>query len=132
MSFRVERKVLFRDCDPAGIVFYPRYFEMMNDTVEAWFDGPLATPFEEVIRTGGVPTVAVETEFRAPSRHGDRLTLTLTPTRIGGASLDLSIAAAAGAEVRFDARLTIVPLGPDFRAARWPDDLRTRIEGQMA
>ena len=132
MSFRLERKVLFRDCDPAGIVFYPRYFEMMNDTVEAWFDGPLATPFEEVIRTGGVPTVAVECQFRAPSRHGDRLTLTLTPIRIGGASLDLSIVAAAGQEVRFDARLTVVHLGPDFRAARWPDDLRARIEGQMA
>ena len=29
--------IRFRHCDAAGIVFYPRYFEMMNDLVEDWF-----------------------------------------------------------------------------------------------
>ncbi|MEL6103010.1 MAG: acyl-CoA thioesterase, partial [Pseudomonadota bacterium] len=28
MSFQFLQKVLFKHCDPAGIVFYPRYFEM--------------------------------------------------------------------------------------------------------
>ncbi|MBU9698933.1 hypothetical protein GU927_013865 [Rhodobacteraceae bacterium HSP-20] len=27
----------FNRCDPAGIVFYPRYFEMMNSVIENFF-----------------------------------------------------------------------------------------------
>ncbi len=30
-----------RHCDPAGIVFYPRYVGIINDLVEEWFEhGP--------------------------------------------------------------------------------------------
>ena len=42
MSFTTTRKVRFEHCDPAGIVFYPRYFEMINGTVEDWFEEDLA------------------------------------------------------------------------------------------
>ena len=45
MAFTYPHKVLFRHCDPAGIVFYPRYFEMMNDTVEAFFGTALDAPW---------------------------------------------------------------------------------------
>jgi 4-hydroxybenzoyl-CoA thioesterase len=38
MAFVMNQKVLFKHCDPAGVVFYPRYFEMINDCVEALFD----------------------------------------------------------------------------------------------
>ena len=37
MSFQISTKVRFGDVDPAGIVFYPRYFEMLNAAVEDWF-----------------------------------------------------------------------------------------------
>jgi 4-hydroxybenzoyl-CoA thioesterase len=30
MGYHVTQKVLFRHCDPAGIVFFPRYFEMVR------------------------------------------------------------------------------------------------------
>ena len=33
MTFTTQRKVRFQHCDPAGIVFYPRYFEMINSVV---------------------------------------------------------------------------------------------------
>ena len=42
--FRFKQKVLFKHCDPAGIVFFPRYFEMMNDCVETFFDEALGIP----------------------------------------------------------------------------------------
>ena len=31
-------QVLFRHCDPAAIVFYPRYVELVHDVVEHWFN----------------------------------------------------------------------------------------------
>lgn len=29
-DFQLRRMIRFSDCDPAGIVFYPQYFVMMN------------------------------------------------------------------------------------------------------
>ena len=46
--FTVERRVRFADCDAAGIVFFPRYFEMLNGVVEDWFAGPLGASFREL------------------------------------------------------------------------------------
>jgi 4-hydroxybenzoyl-CoA thioesterase len=35
-EFRRPRLIRFSDCDPAGIVFYPQYFVMLNGLVEDW------------------------------------------------------------------------------------------------
>ena len=37
MPFTLTHTVRFGDCDPAAIVFYPRYYEMLNATIEEWF-----------------------------------------------------------------------------------------------
>ena len=36
-----EVLVQFAHCDPAGIVFYARYFEIINEVVEDWFEDAL-------------------------------------------------------------------------------------------
>lgn len=123
----MDQKVLFKHCDPAGIVFYPRYFEMMNDCVEAFFADALAWPFETMHPDSAVPTAAISTEFTAPSRHGDRLSLTLRVERIGGASLGLSITAAADGEDRFHTRSTLVHVGAAGRPLPWPGPIRDRL-----
>jgi acyl-CoA thioesterase FadM len=69
---RFEEEVLVRwaHTDPAGIVFYPRYFEMINALVEDWFAGPLGCDFETLHGEfgTGVPTVSIECEFVRPAR----------------------------------------------------------------
>ena len=50
MAFLHPQAVLFRHCDPAGIVFYPRYFEMLNDCVEAFLDTELGIPVDILVR----------------------------------------------------------------------------------
>lgn len=127
MTFHFPQKVLFRHCDPAGIVFYPRYFEMINDCVEAFFDAVLGCPFESLHGTGAVPTVALETTFPAKSRHGDRLDLALTCERVGRTSLGLKIAATCGGETRFTSRSTLVFVDASGRPAPWPDAVRARL-----
>ena len=37
-TFKVTRKIRFGQIDAAGIAFYPRLVEMLNDTVEDFFD----------------------------------------------------------------------------------------------
>jgi len=127
MVFCVEQKVLFKHCDPAGIVFYPRYFEMINDLVEDWFGQGLSYPFEKLLANAGVPTVEISTRFTAPSHHGDRLTLSLSPNRIGNTSLTLQIEAHCDKELRFSAKSALVHVDNSGRPDPWPDLVRNKI-----
>ncbi len=128
--FTTERKVRFADCDAAGIVFYPRYFEMLNGVVEDWFAGPLAASFRDLHMERGVsvPTAAVEARFIAPSRLEDDLTFSLTVARLGGASCGLRHTIDCGVQRRFEATQTIVFVGRSLKPEPWPEALRARIE----
>ncbi|HZV83652.1 MAG TPA: thioesterase family protein [Brevundimonas sp.] len=129
LTFTSERRVRFADCDAAGIVFYPRYFEMLNGVVEDWFAGPLGVSFRKLHmeRHVSVPTAAVEARFIAPSRLEDELTFSLTVTRLGGASCGLRHRITADGQTRFEATQTIVHVGASLKPEPWPYALRTRI-----
>lgn len=107
-AFRSTVRVRFGHCDPAGIVFYPRYFEMLNDFVEDWFAQALHWPFDVMHATdrAGVPTASLECRFHAPSRLGEPLTRELRVAHVGQSScvLDIRFAGPAG-----DIRLTAAP-----------------------
>ena len=127
--FTTTRRVRFADCDAAGIVFFPRYFEMLNGVVEDWFAGPLEASFRELHLNRGVsvPTAAVEARFIAPSRLEDDLTFSLAVTKLGGASCGLRHRITAGEQLRFEATQTIVHVGRSLKPEPWPDPLRVRI-----
>ena len=128
--FTTERKVRFADCDAAGIVFYPRYFEMLNGVVEDWFAGPLGASFRELHleRRVSVPTAAVEARFIAPSRLEDDLTFALSVTKLGGASCGLRHVIESAGQRRFEATQTIVYVGRSLKPEPWPEPLRARIQ----
>lgn len=129
MSYRRTVAVEFNHCDPAGIVFYPRYFEMTNSVTENFFAERVGRSYARMTLQdrNGVPMARLEADFRAPSRLGDRLDFTLTVGRVGRTSVTLAIIAAAGDEIRLSATLTLVWVGADGRPAPWPDDMRTRL-----
>lgn len=124
MTFEWHQKVLFKHCDPAGIVFFPRYFEMMNDCVEFFFAECLNMPFEVLHRVGGVPTAHIETRFVRPSRHGDRLVFRLDILQIGRSSARYRMKAHAEGELRFETEATLVHIDTNGRSAPWPEALR--------
>ncbi|KRS18869.1 acyl-CoA thioesterase [Roseovarius indicus] len=129
-AFTRESKVLFKHCDPAELVFFPRFFEMMNDLVEEFFDA-IGYPFEEFHHQGAIPTVQIEAGFPKPSRHGDRLCFSLWVERIGGTSATLRILTQSGGETRMTYRATIVLVGEDGRPKAWPDALRQAMMPYM-
>ena len=130
MTFNFPQKVLFKHCDPAGIVFFPRYFEMMNDCVEAFFD-EIGLPFDEMHTWGGVPTVKIGSEFKAASRHGDLLDLTLSITKLGGASMDLSIRTTCQDELRMTYEATLVMINKEMKPLPWPAELRATLHAYV-
>jgi 4-hydroxybenzoyl-CoA thioesterase len=131
-EFTLQQKVRFQHCDPAGIVFYPRYFEMINTTVEEWFAQRLGIPFETLHGSlrAAVPTVSVTVNFHAPSRHGDVLEFQLRPTRIGRSTVALSIEAYCGAERRLSMESTLV-FTKKGAPQSWPEDIRARISHEL-
>ncbi|MEM1363334.1 MAG: acyl-CoA thioesterase [Pseudomonadota bacterium] len=126
--FEIQQKVLFKHCDPAGIVFFPRYFEMMNDCVEIFFDEVLGHPFEALHRMGGVPTAQIETRFTAPSRHGDHLVLRIKIKHLGRSSARYWMTAHSNDELRFDTIATLVNVDTLGRPTPWPPELAQKIK----
>lgn len=135
MIFTHSAPVRFHHCDPAGIVFYPRYFDMANEAVESWFAARLGTPFWALHGPMGLatPTVAMEVRFTAPSRHGDLLSIAIRALKVGRASLDIATTITAEAETRMEMRSTLVLTQRDGgRPCRWPDDIRARLLAESA
>ncbi|MTJ03106.1 MAG: acyl-CoA thioesterase [Sediminimonas qiaohouensis] len=130
MAFVFRQKVLFKHCDPAGIVFYPRYFEMLNDCVEAFFSDILQHPFESLHGTGGVPTAQISARFTAPSRHGDLVDFTLRTGTPGRSSLALDFHAACGGETRLTANSTLVFVDGNGKPQTWPQSLKAALNAQ--
>lgn len=123
--------VRFEHCDAAGIMFYPRFFALVNETVEDWF-ASLGHPFAEmhVAQRKGVPTVRIESEFIAPVRMGETLSQSLGVDEVGRTSCHLKHLAAVGDSIvaRFDHTIVYADLAT-MRAEPWPDDLRAAIAG---
>lgn len=130
-AFRSITKILFQHCDPAGIVFYPRYFEMLNAAVEDWFDRGLGVDFATLhgVRRRGIPTKHLDITFSAPSRLGEEVVIEYAVASLGRASLtaDIRILGPDGSD-RLSGRQVLVHVDLDrVKPVPWPDDLRAAL-----
>jgi 4-hydroxybenzoyl-CoA thioesterase len=140
-STRRTLRIEWGDCDPAGIVFYPRYFAMFNHSTELLIEGALGVKKITLNRQhglGGFPAVATEARFLLPTRYGDDVEIESAFIRIGRSSFaiqhKLTLAGALAVEgnetrcwvVRDDSR----PGG--LRAEAMPDDVVARFKATAA
>lgn len=124
--------IRFSDCDPAGIVFYPQYFVMLNGLVEDWVSEGLGVDYHALIakRRIGLPTVRLEADFRAVSRMGDQVMLGLAVERLGSRSMTLALRCfdPASGELRMQVKQVLVTTSLEsHRSVEIPPDLRTAI-----
>jgi len=129
--YESEVVIRFSHCDPAGIVFFPRYLEMFNDIVEDWCRDALQFSFSGIHegRGWGLPTVHLDVDFVTPSYIGDTLSASLGVRRLGTSSmaLDIVLSGPDGRD-RVRAEMVVVLVDPQsLRAVPIPDDLRNRI-----
>jgi 4-hydroxybenzoyl-CoA thioesterase len=73
LSNRKEIHVEWGDCDPAGIVYFPRFFEYFDACTTALFEAAGFAKAEMLRRYGlvGIPLVEASAEFRAPASFGE-------------------------------------------------------------
>lgn len=86
-SFNKQEKVRFQHVDYAGIVFYPRFLEMLNCLVEDWFEEALDRPFSKMHETNGIPTVDLKVQFKNAARLGEILTKKLWVKELKNSSI---------------------------------------------
>ena len=133
-AFKTEIQVRFNHVDTAGIVFYPRYYEMFNQVIEEWCENALGFGFKELHGkySGGLPAVKNEVEFLSPSRLGDILTFELTVKKLGKSSISLKIIASQDEQPCVSADMILVfvkQTGPGkFHSSALPSAIRHKIE----
>jgi len=133
-SFEITYQVRFADTDQAGIVFYPRYFEMINLVVEEWFAKGLGYPWGAMIREHNLctPTVHLDADFIAPSFFEDKLKFTLAIEQLGRTSCSVLISASCKDEKRLSAKIVLVFVNiSNYKAHPFFDDMKEKMKTFM-
>ena len=130
-AFTRSVAIRFSHCDPAGIVYFPHYFDMFNGLIEDWYGQELGFDYAELImgRRYGFPFVHIECDFKIPSRIGEVIELTLLVEHIGRSSLAIAIVCHHDNIERLRARMVTAMMSLETkRAVPLPKPLRDQIE----
>ncbi len=68
------KRIEWGDCDPAGIIFNPRYFEMFDAATAGLFESALGINKREMLlqyQSVGIPLVRTNGLFLKPAHYGD-------------------------------------------------------------
>jgi 4-hydroxybenzoyl-CoA thioesterase len=80
------------DCDPAGIIFYPRYFEIFDTSTSALIERVLGMnkfAYLKAYDFAGHPVVETRARFRQPTRFGDDISIETKLIECGESTLKL-------------------------------------------
>jgi len=114
------------DCDPAGIIFYPRYFEMFDTSTTVLIERALGMNKIDYLKAyafAGHPLVETRARFRLPTRFGDEVAIETALVECGRSSFKVEhrlTKAGALAVEGFETRVWVVR----------PADDPTRIRSQ--
>jgi 4-hydroxybenzoyl-CoA thioesterase len=92
VNTRVVR-IEWGDCDPAGIVYYPRYFAFFDACTSALLERALGMTkhdYLEAYEFSGHPLVDARSRFIIPTRFGDDVSIETTVTAFRRSSFDLT------------------------------------------
>ncbi|MEO8164847.1 MAG: thioesterase family protein [Betaproteobacteria bacterium] len=133
--FRVEYPIRFSHCDPAGQVYFPRFFDLLHDAMEDWFNTGLQERFADLLMNQqlGTPTVGTQCDFLSPARFGDTLAIELSILRLGNSSVELKFEASIDGRACFKCRHTICMFSKaTLKAVAIPKPLRERMQEYVA
>jgi len=70
-------RIEWGDCDPAGIVYFPRYVEYFDRCTRALFEraGLSKRDMLKTYAIAGIPVVDMKAQFVIPSRYGEDVTV---------------------------------------------------------
>jgi 4-hydroxybenzoyl-CoA thioesterase len=123
------------DCDPLGIVYFPRYFEFFDACTNALFEKagfPKPELFKK-FRMDGIPLVDVKAKFMAPSSFGDTVVVESKIAEWGRSSFSVEHKLFRGEALAvegFEKRVWVVRTGEGekrIKSAEIPREVRERF-----
>jgi 4-hydroxybenzoyl-CoA thioesterase len=129
-------RIVWGDCDPAGIVYYPRYFEMFDTSTTALFERALGMTKYQFLKAHeslGYPMVDTRARFLLPTRYGDDVVIETTITEIKRSSFAVThrlMKDGALAVEGFETRVWVGrdPADPDkIKAKTLPPEIRAKL-----
>jgi 4-hydroxybenzoyl-CoA thioesterase len=129
-------RIEWGDCDPAGIVFYPRYMAMFDHSTTLLIERTLGMSKHQIYENyefAGYPVVENRARFLVPTRFGDDVVIETTLAAVRRSSFDLthrlSLDGALAVE-GFETRVWVArdPTRPGgFKAQPIPPDIVARF-----
>jgi 4-hydroxybenzoyl-CoA thioesterase len=115
---RRDVQIQWGDCDPANIVYYPRYFEMFDDSTSVMFEAAGFSKQDIVKKYGlvGIPMVDTRAKFHIASTFGDWITIESRVESFKRSSFEVTHKVFKGTALAIEAFETRVLVG------RHPDD----------
>jgi len=127
-----SKTVTFRhgQCDPAGIVYTPEFFNVFNQVIEAWFCDCLGINYYEILgkRRTGLGYVSANAIFFTPCSMGEELEIFVQVTKIGGKSYALTLhAMKSGHEALRGAFTTVATSLESHQSIAIPQDIKDAL-----
>jgi feruloyl-CoA synthase len=128
-------QIQWGDCDPAGIVYYPRYFAIFDDSTAALFDkaGLNKRSFQKEYGILGIPMVDTRAQFFVPSSFGDEIEIVTTIASFGRSSFKVVHKVYKGEQLAIEATETRVWVARKeneefgIQGKPIPDDVKSRF-----
>ena len=128
MTHRMTVRVYYEDTDLAGIVYYANYLKFIERGRSEWVRDLGIDQGRLKAETGLVFAVRhIEADFLSPARFDDVLDVETEPVRVGGARIVVAQRVRRGAELLFEATVTLAILTETGRAGRLPAEYRQRL-----
>ena len=132
--FVVDIRVRFSHVDQAGLIFYPRYFEMFNEVIEEWFDRDWIAASGNCMGSSDAGSRRYASKLNSSNRADWAIScgLRLALGEIGGSAVTISVGATCGDEKRLEGILVFVYVSlADMRSRPIPTELRAAMSGYL-
>jgi len=128
-------RIEWGDCDPAGIVYFPRYFEYFDECSRALFEraGLTKRDMLKFYGLGGIPVVDMKARFMMPSRYGEDVLVESSVVKWGNSSFVVCHRLMKGEALAvecFETRVWVAPLSGDeekMNPQSIPEELKARF-----
>jgi 4-hydroxybenzoyl-CoA thioesterase len=133
-------RIEWGDCDPAGIVFYPRYFAMFDHSTHLLLETACGLTKYEMLQAyddfTGYPMVDTRGRFMIPCRFGEEVMIQSAFARIGRSSFEVEHKLFKNGQLCLEGFETRVWVGRDpqdaskIKSKPIPDDLVAKFKAQ--
>lgn len=133
--WRTDVKIRFGQCDAAGIVYTPNYFDIFNGVVEDWYPARLGLDYHALLRDDriGLGYAHASADFLLPGFMGETMNVALVLSKLGRASFSLTLHAMKGDQEAVRGRLVVVTTNlQEHKAIPIPPALRAALERYQA